>query len=220
MKNILYGLFAFFVVVFMAPQSSWALSCPTLPVSCGYTATGWQHYKLVKPEIHTDKWGRITSRPKPFCEKTGSHGCGDKLGSYHKQRYIDHGGKASCISKIVDNGRVDGCSVPKEVDNMYGHLFVGACEEHDINYHFSSKKTADNNFLGNMKQICEHFYVGSQNKAQKASCYAAANVFHKAVVEKGQGGYKADHDWAKSTHGDDPYRYKCTDGNIENIKPK
>jgi hypothetical protein len=195
MKNRVYGLFVFLVVVFMAPQSSWALSCPTKPVSCGYKAMGWQHYTLVVPK------GSFGHKPKkPYCKKRGSHGCGDKLGSYHKQRYVDHGGKASCMSKIVDAGRVDGCSVPSEVDNMYGHLFVGACEEHDINYHLSSKKMSDNNFLGNMRQICEHFYVGSQNNAQKASCYAAAKVFHKAVVEKGQGGYNADHAWAKK-HG-------------------
>jgi hypothetical protein len=164
---------------------------PPKTVDCGYKAVGSQGYKLVTPNA---KFGETPKRP--YCKKHGGNGCGNRLSSYHDQRYVDHGW-ASCISKVVDTGRVDGCSVPKKVDNMYGHLFNGACEEHDINYHVSSKKTADNNFLGNMKQICEHFYLGSQNSAQKHACYSAAATFYVAVHEKGQEGYDSDHAWRK-----------------------
>lgn len=165
-----------FAICFSAP-SLWA-SCPNVPAVCDYGAIGWQGTCLHFPKV---------------CKDCGPKHCPDLPASYTD---LPDQINSSCLEKIISSGRVDGCSIPKEVDPMFGKVFKAACDEHDICYHTDTAKShCDNDLRNNIVYTCDQYYKGIANEGQKKACETAASLFYLGVVTGGQGGYDKDQDW-------------------------
>jgi hypothetical protein len=179
MKKLFLGLAVLLFAICLFSQHSLA-DCPNVPAPCDYGAIGWRGTCWNFPDI---------------CKNCGHKYCPDLPDSYKDMpQHVN----SSCLKKIL-SGRVDGCSVPKEINPMYRHVFKAACDEHDICYHTdTSKSHCDNDFRNNMLYICDHYYKGITNVAQEKACEAAAALFYSGVVVGGQSGYDGDQDWKKN----------------------
>ena len=180
MKKIIIGLFMLFAVVCFASQASWAgiFECPDSPIACNYAAIGYQN----------NCWTNL----KNGCQPCYNRRCPKLITSYKK---LHHQANSSCLSKIIKSGRVDGCSLPKDINVMYNNIFKAACDEHDICYHTDDGKIiCDINFHSNMYQICESYYTGLLNRIQKEVCKRVADTFYMGV-HLTKDSDKADQNW-------------------------
>lgn len=175
-KKMLSGLGTLACAICFSASYLWAASCPNVPATCDYGAIGWQG----------------TCLHLPVCKTCGPKHCPDLPGSFKDLPYQIN---TPCLDKIVAN-RVDGCSIPKDVDPMFGKVFKAACDEHDICYHTDTAKShCDNDLRNNILYTCDNYYNGIANEPQKSACKTAASLFYLGVVAGGQSGYDKDQEW-------------------------
>lgn len=164
---------------------AWA-SCPDQPISCDLGAAGWQ--------------GTCWSARKLSCAPCGPRHC-PTLPTEVPKRY-----RYPCVEVVqADKAQVDGCSNPltDPLSNLYKRVFRAACVQHDTCYHNTiniPKPTCDRDFKGNMQWLCNAFYTGTANQAQRASCLSAAEVWFTTVstVPLAEQLWRSDHAWTSA----------------------
>lgn len=174
-------------IAFVSPV---AADCPDRPTKCNTATYGWQG----------------TCAKGLSCKDCGPKHCPQepKLKVAKAIALRDGSGGKKCRENMIDRKyKPDGesaCSIPARVKNMFGmaNLVFGksACAEHDICYAMKgmNRKLCDTMFLDNMLRSCNAYYYGHLgdrnlikvlNVPGHASCKAAANIFHTAVVAGG-----------------------------------
>jgi hypothetical protein len=88
----------------------------------------------------------------------------------------------ACIDHAVNSGQTNGCSNPSPdpASGFYRNYFKPACDQHDLCYlntNGLSKRQCDDDFKTNMEWMCDRYFTGALNVAQRGSCRAAAGTW-------------------------------------------
>ncbi len=158
--RVLVSLVAFAAI----PSSSALADCPDKPYKCDFGFVGGQG-------TCWKGWRCVT--------------CGDKTCPAlpaNTFRDVPRRAEFACIDHAVKSGQTNGCSNPSPdpASGFYRNYFKPACDQHDLCYlntNGLSKRQCDDDFKANMEWMCDRYFTGALNIAQRGSCRAAAGTW-------------------------------------------
>jgi len=178
--------FAVSVACLLALATPSRADCPDKPIGCAFGAVGTQGMCW-----HT--WR---------CTTCGAAKCPTVPAKSYTQ--VPNRTDFACLPQAIK--QADGCSNPSPdpASVFYKGFFKPACDQHDVCYRNTigrSKGKCDDDFKANMDWMCDRYFTGALNLAQRGSCRSAAVTWWAGVANlpQGQKAFDADQQWAKAS---------------------
>jgi hypothetical protein len=163
MKHALCALFSVVLATAVIPSPALA-DCPDKPYKCDF---GW-----IGGQGMCWKTWRCVTCGTTTCPKLPAQSFRD----------VPRRAEFACIDHAVKSGETNGCSNPSPdpASGFYRNYFKPACDQHDLCYlntNGLSKRECDDNFKANMEWMCDTYFTGALNIAQRGTCRAAAGTW-------------------------------------------